>query len=752
MDPSTPSPLGDFAEQLSSTQLSGSLDLSIVQMIVMDAEQISLKAGEMLFQQGDASDAMYIVLYGRLQALLISEDGEEQMVGEIGPSGIIGEMQILSGKPRAASIRVIRDCALAKISKDAFETIARKHPKFLAVMGKIIEERIQRNQLFEMLPKLFGPLDLDAMREIQSRLEWFFLPRGEMLMPQNGEVENFYILINGRLVGKATDARGHENTVGDLLPGESIGETQILTGDRSTVSIYAARDSELVKFSKEEFDWLITTYPNILRQISIGIARTLRRVIQGPGAEKRRREMSLDIVVVPTSPDVPLADFTHQLVSVLEKMGPTLVLDSERLDKHLAIPGISQTPEDDPNNIRLVAWLNEQETLYKFTLYQTDFQATYWTKRSLRQADQILIVGNAGSSPEPGEIEQMVLSQYNDTISVPKTLILLYEQGQTPRETKAWLDQRKVDRYQHVQLHDASDFARLGRQLDGRSVGLVLGGGGARGYAHIGVIRAFQEAGIGVDIIGGTSMGSLIAGQFAMGWDFQTMVQRSKASLPKSVLDYTFPMAALIAGRNWTDMVTKLFDDVQIEDLWLNYFCVSCNLTQAESIVHDTGPLWRAVRTSSSIPGIIPPMLANGDLLVDGGVLDNLPVNMMHMRNGGGPIIASDVSAPVDLKTTAVFGPYLSGWQLLWQRLNPFVQTSDIPSLGATIMRSSLLSSAQNLDAAKAMADIYVYPPVEKYGTLEFEALDDIIRIGYEYAQKMIEIWQAEGKLRKFLS
>jgi predicted acylesterase/phospholipase RssA len=237
-----------------------------------------------------------------------------------------------------------------------------------------------------------------------------------------------------------------------------------------------------------------------------------------------------------------------------------------------------------------------------------------------------------------------------------------------------------------------------------------------------------------------------------MGWDFQTMVQRSKASLPKSVLDYTFPMAALIAGRNWTDMVTKLFDDVQIEDLWLNYFCVSCNLTQAESIVHDTGPLWRAVRTSSSIPGIIPPMLANGDLLVDGGVLDNLPVNMMHMRNGGGPIIASDVSAPVDLKTTAVFGPYLSGWQLLWQRLNPFVQTSDIPSLGATIMRSSLLSSAQNLDAAKAMADIYVYPPVEKYGTLEFEALDDIIRIGYEYAQKMIEIWQAEGKLRKFLS
>jgi predicted acylesterase/phospholipase RssA len=307
-----------------------------------------------------------------------------------------------------------------------------------------------------------------------------------------------------------------------------------------------------------------------------------------------------------------------------------------------------------------------------------------------------------------------------------------------------------VDHHQHFRLGQTADFQRLARHLTGQRVGLVLGGGGARGYAHIGIIRAFKEAGIDIDMVGGTSMGSLIGGQLALGWDYQTMVQRSQAALPKSVLDYTLPVAALNSGHRWTKMVTTLFGDVQIEDLWLNYFCVSANLTQAKAVIHNSGSLSEAVRTSTSLPGILPPVLRNGDLFVDGGVLDNLPVAMMKQRNGGGPVIASDVSAPVDLQVKADFGLYLSGWKLFWQRLNPFLLTPDIPSLGATIMRSSLLSSAQALDAAKALADIYIYPPVEQYGTLEFPALEAIVDIGYTYGQKMIEEWRAEGKLDKF--
>jgi NTE family protein/lysophospholipid hydrolase len=752
MDQSLPSSSRDMAKQLATMTLSGSLDSLAVQMIANGAEQVNLAAGEALFQQGDPSDALYLVLTGRLEAIVTSQEAGEQVVGDLGPNDVIGEMQILSGKPRAATIRAVADSTLAKITKAAFEEIAHKHPPFLARIGRIVEARLRRNQLFEALPKLFGPLDLATMREIQSRLEWVFLPRGEVLLKQGEAVRDFYILINGRLIVKSRDGRGQEKTVGDVTAGESIGETQLLTQDISNVTIYGARDSELVKFSEEEFNWMLDAYPNVLKQISIGIAHDLRRVIQGPGAEKRDREMSLDIVVLPATPDVPLADFTQQLAAVLAKLGPTLVLDSQRLDAYLAIPGIAQTALDDPNNIRLVAWLNEQETKYKFTLYQTDRTATQWTERSLRQADHILIVGSASASPELGQIEATLLKQYNETISVNKSLILLYGPGQQPHQTQRWLAARQVDHYQHFRLGETADYQRLVRHLTGRSVGLVLGGGGARGYAHIGVIRALTEAGIGVDIVGGTSMGSLIAGQLALGWDYHTMIQRSKVALPKSVLDYTFPVAALITGRNWTNMVKNLFEEVQIEDLWLDYFCVSSNLTQAEAVIHDSGPLWQAVRTSTAIPGIIPPMIKDGDLLVDGGVLDNLPVAVMHGRNGGGPIIASDVSAPVDLKTTAEFGPYLSGWQLLWQRLNPFNKMPDIPSLGAMILRSSLLSSAQALDVAKAMANVTIYPPVEQYGTLEFTALEAIVDLAYRDTQKEIEAWRAVGKLDLFFN
>ncbi len=740
-----------FVVQLKATSFYTALDTQSQQMAQESCQQVDLGAGEKLFQQGDESDALFVLLNGRMQAEITDADGNAQIVGQIEAGNLIGEMQILSGKPRTAAVRAIDSVTLAKVPRPVFDDIALQHPQFLKYMGQIIEERLRRNQLFAVLPKLFGPLDLPTLETIEAELDWLFLPRGEVLMHQGDVVEDFYILVNGRLLGSVTDGRGNPKVVGDIHPGESIGETQILTQGNSTVTIYAARDSEVVRFTKEEFDWLTTSYPTVMKHISINIAHELRRVVQGGGAAKRDRDLALDIVVVPTSPDIDITDFTRRLGDVVDNSGKTLILDSQRIDEMLAIPGIAQSAEDDPNNIRLVSWLNEQETLYKFALYQTDIAATNWTKRSIRQADHILIVGKAGTSPKLGQIEEEVLTEYNN-ISVPKSLILLYEPNQQPHNTKAWLDLRKVDRYQHVQIQDTRDYQRLARQLTGKSVGIVLGGGGARGFAHIGVLEAFKQAGVGIDIVGGTSMGSLIAGQVAMGWDYQTMIERSKAALPKSVLDYTFPLAALISGKRWTKLVEDLFGDVQIEDLWHTYFCVSCNLTLAEAIVHDTGPLWQATRTSSSIPGIIPPMInESGDLLVDGGVLENLPVQIMSERNGGGPIIASDVSAPVDLRTTARFGPYLSGWYLLWQRLNPYAPSKDIPSLGATIMRSSLLSSAQNLDAAKALSDLYLYPPVEGFGTLEFSALDDIIKIGFEHGCKMIEGWQGEGKMRKFI-
>ena len=181
MDQAKSQPMDNTENQSRTAESTLYLDETIVEMMAAYSEQVDLQAGEYLFRQGDASDAMYVVLSGGLLALLTTDEDEEQIVGEIGPGGVVGEMQILSGKPRVASIKADENTILGKVGRPAFDKIARQNPRFLIKIGKIIEQRLQRDQLFEALPKLFGQLDLETMRQIQSRLEWVFLSRGQPL-------------------------------------------------------------------------------------------------------------------------------------------------------------------------------------------------------------------------------------------------------------------------------------------------------------------------------------------------------------------------------------------------------------------------------------------------------------------------------------------------------------------------------------------------------------------------------------------
>ncbi|MCP4543252.1 MAG: cyclic nucleotide-binding domain-containing protein [Chloroflexi bacterium] len=736
-----------LVKHIASTDLFKEFDAEILQSIVSDVHWMTLAEGETLFRQGDAADALYIVASGCLQVVIAEADSLERILGEIKPGETIGATQILTGKARSTSIHAIANSELVGIPKPVFDRLIHENPQVATKMNEVMARRLQQNQLLAVLPNLFGPLDIKTLREVETKLEWVYLPSSQLLMKRGDLGNNFYIVVSGRLVAKVIDSEGNETIAGEVVPGETIGEMQLLSGESTVANVYAARDSKLIKFSKENFDWLLLAHPQVMRKITTTIVHHLRRVLQGLPATKPHSNLALDLVVVPAGPDVPLTDFVQRFATKLQTFGSVLILDSEQFDNALDMPGAAQTTHDDPKNIRGLAWLNEQENNYRFITYKTDKIMSAWTRRCLRQADQILIVGMSGSSPELGEIEAALFAD-EKLASIRKSLILLYENsGQQPLGTKHWLDVRDVDAYCHIRMYDDTDFERLGRLLTGNALGLVLGGGGARGFAHIGVIRALEEAGIVIDMVGGTSMGSIISGQCAMGWDYKEMIRRSKEALPSPVLDYTLPMASMIVGRNWTQMLTTLYQDRQIEDLWLNFFCVSTNLTRAEAVIHERGPLWRAIRASTAIPGVIPPIIeGDGDLLVDGGVVNNVPIDIMHNRNGGGPLIASDVSAKVDLKITSQFGPSLSGWNVFWRKISPFHQSLDVPSLATTIMRSSVIGSVHAIKAAKAMVDLYLYPPADEYGTLEFEPLEAIVEVGYRYAREKIEKWANKNR------
>jgi predicted acylesterase/phospholipase RssA len=271
----------------------------------------------------------------------------------------------------------------------------------------------------------------------------------------------------------------------------------------------------------------------------------------------------------------------------------------------------------------------------------------------------------------------------------------------------------------------------------GRTVGLVLGGGGARAFAHVGAVRALCEAGVPIDVVGGTSAGAIIAAQVALGWDAAELYARNRqlACRGRSLIDYTLPLVALLQARRFTRLLHELFGDTCIEDLWLGFWCLSSNLTRAEKIVHQRGPLAAALRASCALPGVLPPVLWGGDVVVDGGLVDTVPVATMNeLLDGAGSTIAVDVSAEVDLARDYAFGSSVSGVRLVWERLNPFAASHlSVPSMAAVLLRSIELGSVMHRREHRDASALFVKLPVAHVDRLAFDvdSFERLVEIGY---------------------
>jgi predicted acylesterase/phospholipase RssA len=244
-----------------------------------------------------------------------------------------------------------------------------------------------------------------------------------------------------------------------------------------------------------------------------------------------------------------------------------------------------------------------------------------------------------------------------------------------------------------------------------------------------------RELDIPIDAIGGTSIGSIVASGFALGCGSDEMLEKvdNIARESNPIKDLTLPMVSLMTGGKLNKSLQNMYGDVQIEDLWVKYFSVSANLTRAQTEVHERGPVWKSVRASMSIPGQIPPVVFDGELHVDGGVLNNLPVDVMR-EIFDGIIIANNVSPKVDLNAGGLSEVTHSGWYYMLNALNPFSKKVKLPSILNTLMRSGMLSSVQAINVSKAMADIYMSPPIEKFQLLDFGAAHEIEEVGYKYA------------------
>jgi predicted acylesterase/phospholipase RssA len=453
---------------------------------------------------------------------------------------------------------------------------------------------------------------------------------------------------------------------------------------------------------------------------------------------KARRTLST-VGVIAAAHGAPLADFSTRLAAALGKLGPTLHLNSSLLNSQFGRGTANAT--DDTMESRIDIWLDRQEAQYKYVIYEADPRPSPWTELCVRQADCILLVADSTAQLSLGSAGAPSLSH----AAAQQELVLLHaDRYRSPSETRRWLEAWPVATHHHLGVGTPSDYDRLARLLTGQAVGLTLGGGGARGLAHLGVIRAFQEAGIPIDMIGGTSMGAVIAAQYALGYDFQTLLEINRKGWIRMdpLKDKTLPIVALLAGKKLDRMLTMMFGDARIEDLWIKYFCVAANLTQAETVIHVSGPLKTAVRASMAIPGVAPPLCDNGDLIVDGGVLNNLPADVMRTLSGG-TVIAVDVSPQKDLAVDPGYREIPSSGQILWSRINPLAAPVNVPNILAVMMRTLMLSSVHNSHLVMKHVDLYIRPPVDPFGIFDWHLLDKIVDTGYQFAQKKLAEWKA---------
>jgi len=297
-----------------------------------------------------------------------------------------------------------------------------------------------------------------------------------------------------------------------------------------------------------------------------------------------------------------------------------------------------------------------------------------------------------------------------------------------------------------------NDFSRLARRICGQSIGVVLGGGGARGIAHLGVLRALEESGIPIDHIAGTSIGAFVGGLYAREGDIIYSASRAKqfssrmGNIWRMLSDVTYPIVAYTTGHEFNRSLYKAFYDLHIEDMWLPFFCNTTNINTSRMEIHETGYAWRFIRASMTLIGLLPPLCENGSMLVDGGYIDNLPVAAMFSM-GASAVFASDVGS-IDDNSPRNFGDSVSGWWLLVNRWNPFSNARTVPAITEIQSRLAYVSSVKTLEDAKISPGcLYMQMPVHEYGTMQFGKFEEIQKKGYHAAMDILENWDEEGKL-----
>lgn len=504
--------------------------------------------------------------------------------------GIAGYLSSLGSTDSYVNITAKTDCFVGFLPHHALQRVIERRPIVLLTLAK-------------RLLSLLSPLVL----HIDAALDWLQLGAGEVLYQQGDKSTDFYVVINGRLRSLHEKDTGVE-VLQEYGQNDSIGELDVITGVDRSDTVHTIRDTELVRIPAALFDAISTKHPATTVHFLRLIASRVRSAIQ-PGSRSKTNPNAPDkdvnlktVCVLGSNRNVPVAQFAGKLKTSLEELGAsTSYLDQATVMRHLGRHAFARI-----GKLKSAGWLADQEQHYRTVLYVADTPpSSQWTLTCIRQADLVLIVG-MGDDPALGEYEKLLLATKT---TARKELILLHdERAVAPGSTRPWLRNRPwLHAHHHIELpglviphtkapaaiHDPAavaafkhlrervetrikkyrglrpltrprrpahmnDFARIARRLCGKQIGLVLGGGGARGISHIGMLQALEEEGVPIDSIGGCSIGSFVGGLYARETDLLATTGRTKqfagrmGSMLRILSDVTYPFVAYTTGHEFS--------------------------------------------------------------------------------------------------------------------------------------------------------------------------------------------------------
>lgn len=697
-------------------------------------EWVHLSASETLFSQGDPANGIYVVLNGRLRQYQKKLDSEEHapvrrlqrkrnppkvsgqiMLGELGQGGSFGEVEVLTALNRISTMVAVRDSELARIPRTLFELLALEYPSIMIRVSRLVAKKILTNN---------NKIDSSSGVSGENSSKFDF----NILAPPTSSAENTHTIHNNfNNAGTSTYRTITILPITEGLPVESFA--------LKLVSAFKQVGQKTIGLTQR------ITLSHLGRHAFDKLAK-----LKQSGYFSELEQLYDTVVYIADTP--PNSSWTKTCVQQADCV--LLLADA---DGSCAIGANERLLLKSKTTARTELILLHEERYVEPGLTQKWLRKRPWLDTHYHI--QFLLPNIEKGQVAKNNVAMTILDRIIQTELGRKTYSISRLVPDTIRSTVENFSSRfkgSKSRYYNPAHTYKNDFLRLARILSGQAVGLVLGGGGARGISHLGVLQAIEEQGIPIDVVGGTSIGSFIGGLYAKDYEIVSIYGRIKnfsgrvSSLWRMITDLTWPVTSYTTGHEFNRGIWKAFGETRIEDFWLQYYCNSTNITDSIQEIHSFGYAWRYIRASMSLAGLLPPLEENGAMLLDGGYVDNLPVWEMKAL-GCKSIFAVDVGSVYE-KIPMKYGDSLNGFWIILNRWNPFSSHPNIPSMAEIQTRLGYVASVSALEKAKRTNGVvYVRPPIEGYGTLDFQKFEEIYQVGASYGRVFFQDLLDEGRM-----